>query len=808
MANYPLQLYIVVPEAATNIITNPSFETGTTGWSATAGSIARSSSAYRRGQYALSVTPSANGDVVYYTTTLTSGTTYNLSLDILTINGVTYTIGAVTSAHAFQSSKTKTLVGDGHWQRVWLTFEADGSSAGVGVSSSTSASYYVDGVCLVASTENQLYFDGDLGRNDPASPREYEFRWTGTPHASTSERAGWTRKGGYLLRFSDYARLLTVTGLGLTPYAHAYVQLAGGGALYQDSRRQVRSVAVGYTVYGQDVSEWGAKIAVLQRVLSADLTTPRQPVRTVWVHEDDQGRQMSEAVILDVTVDGGLEGVYTAPTYARGVLTLTAGDPLLTAEATGGISIPSTDSLTVAGILARTPEGEWTTLGATLTGGSVYAFHVSGGYLYIGGSFTAVNSIANTGYFARYHIASGTWSSCSTTTLGGTVYALASGPDGNIYVGGNFSNVGGDASADKLLRYEISTNNYKKIYTTPPSGYIKSLLTSGQTLYASGPCNTIDGVTISGIGQYDIPSGVWSAMSPGFSFLPAAAYSIIEHPFAALRSSRKIMAVGDFAISGIGNYVALWNGSAWAGIGSASSSVYTASVIGGDVYIGGTFEAVGGVTASRVALYDGCGWYALGSGVSGGGATAMTVRGDADGVVWVGGDFTTAGGLPVNGLAVWSGSTWQLPPVTPPSGGSVHVIHAQDGWLFFSTSGAYTVPGSETVSVSAPSYPTFRVSGPDTLLQIRNNRNGQAIVFDGEGLVIGSGETVTITCSPLGVQALSSTRGDMGYSLSPTSSDTLRLEAGGNVLSAHTTGGSDITLTVAGSYMSIEETLR
>jgi len=93
-------------------------------------------------------------------------------------------------------------------------------------------------------------------------------------------------------------------------------------------------------------------------------------------------------------------------------------------------------------------------------------------------------------------------------------------------------------------------------------------------------------------------------------------------------------------------------------------------------------------------------------------------------------------------------------------------------------------------------------------LQIRNNRNGQAIVFDGSGLVIGSGETITITCSPLGVQVLSSTRGDMGYSLSSLTSDTLRLEVGDNVLSARTAGGSDITLTVAGSYMSIEETLR
>lgn len=806
MANYPLQMYIVVPEAATNIIANPSFETGTTGWSTTSGSIARSSNTYRRGLYALSITPSTGGVVVYYTVSLSSGTTYNLSLDILTTDSVTYTVGAVTSGHAFQTGKTQTLVGDGHWQRVWLTFAADASSAGVGISSSTSGGYYIDGVCLVASSENQLYFDGDFGRNDPSSPREYAFRWTGTPHASTSERAGWTRKGGYLLRFSDYARLLTVTGLGLTPYAHAYVQLAAGGALYQDSRAQARSVAVGYTVHGQDVTEWGAKMAVLQRALSPDLTAPRQAVRTVWVHEDDQGRQMSEAVTLDVTLDAGLEGAYTAPTYARGVLSLTAGNPLLTAEATGGISIASVDSLTVSGILARTPEGEWTTLGATLAGGSIYAFLVSDGYLYVGGNFTSVNGIANTGYFARYHIASGTWSACSTTALNNMVRALAGTPGGQIYLGGDFTNVDGDAEADYIVAYSPASGAYSKLSGDAPSLYVNALILQGANLYAAGAFGYVGALSVSGFAQYNTAAGTWAAMPPGMSNGTDRAYQFAEYPFSAQRGERRVIAVGDFAVGSIYG-LATWDGSKWHSAGTPNFYAYCVEQTTDGMYVGGAFTSVSDVPAAKIARYNGYAWYPLSSGVTGG-TGVVALQSDADGALWVGGDFTAAGGLTARGLAVWSGNTWRLPPVTPPVGGSVNAIHAQDGWMFLATSGTYTVPGGDTISVSAPSYPVFRLSGPETLMEIRNNRNGQAIVFDGSGLVIGSGETITITCSPLGVRVMSSTRGDMGYSLSSLTSDALRLEAGDNVLSARTAGGSDIALTATGSYMSIEETLR
>src|SRR5687768_1054745 len=75
---------VVIPEATTNLVTNPSVETATTGWTAVGGSIARSTTQQRRGVYSLAVTPtSGTTDGVYFgTVSLTSGTTYTASVDV------------------------------------------------------------------------------------------------------------------------------------------------------------------------------------------------------------------------------------------------------------------------------------------------------------------------------------------------------------------------------------------------------------------------------------------------------------------------------------------------------------------------------------------------------------------------------------------------------------------------------------------------------------------------------------------------------------------------------------------------------
>ncbi len=85
--------------------------------------------------------------------------------------------------------------------------------------------------------------------------------------------------------------------------------------------------------------------------------------------------------------------------------------------------------------------------------------------------------------------------------------------------------------------------------------------------------------------------------------------------------------VGGRFTTAAGNHasaIARWDGSGWSNLGGGLDNcrgvfcfptVHTLVVRGKDLYAGGNFLAVGGVSANRVARWDGGGWSALGEGV-------------------------------------------------------------------------------------------------------------------------------------------------------------------------------------------------
>ena len=82
------------------------------------------------------------------------------------------------------------------------------------------------------------------------------------------------------------------------------------------------------------------------------------------------------------------------------------------------------------------------------------------------------------------------------------------------------------------------------------------------------------------------------------------------------------------------------------------------------LYAGGVFTSAGGVSANRIARWDGSGWSALGSGIDAGpfGTTVYALASFNDGAdahpdLYVGGDFSSAGGIPSLGIAQWFGGT-------------------------------------------------------------------------------------------------------------------------------------------------------
>ncbi len=94
--------------------------------------------------------------------------------------------------------------------------------------------------------------------------------------------------------------------------------------------------------------------------------------------------------------------------------------------------------------------------------------------------------------------------------------------------------------------------------------------------------------------------------------------------------------------------VAKWNGSSWSAMGDGiSGTVYSLAVSGTLVYAGGSIT--GGVTC-----WNGHSWASLREGVNGG-VQSLAMSGST---LYVGGNSTVAGTLPVANIARWSGGNW------------------------------------------------------------------------------------------------------------------------------------------------------
>ena len=103
----------------------------------------------------------------------------------------------------------------------------------------------------------------------------------------------------------------------------------------------------------------------------------------------------------------------------------------------------------------------------------------------------------------------------------------------------------------------------------------------------------------------------------------------------------------------------------------------------GNIYIGGSFTAAGGLSASRVAMWNGSSWSTLGSGVNGN-VNDLAFR---NGKLYAVGTFTQAGGVAAKSIAVWDGVTWA------PVGSGVGTTYGLNA-LVFDPSGNLYVAGN------------------------------------------------------------------------------------------------------------------
>jgi hypothetical protein len=105
--------------------------------------------------------------------------------------------------------------------------------------------------------------------------------------------------------------------------------------------------------------------------------------------------------------------------------------------------------------------------------------------------------------------------------------------------------------------------------------------------------------------------------------------------------------------------VAMWDGKGWSALGSGLGSwrddyVAALAVDGnGNLYAGGYFPMAG--SGDHIARWDGSSWHSLGYGMD---ARVYALAVDGSGNLYAGGEFTGAGDVSADYVARWDGSDW------------------------------------------------------------------------------------------------------------------------------------------------------
>ncbi|HOY59886.1 MAG TPA: hypothetical protein PK640_17350, partial [Verrucomicrobiota bacterium] len=300
-------------------------------------------------------------------------------------------------------------------------------------------------------------------------------------------------------------------------------------------------------------------------------------------------------------------------------------------------------------------DANWASLGGVCgANGEVYAVAADdSGNVYIGGEFTVVGGVVANG-LAKWD---GTGWSALGTGLGGTefvaVYALAvSGTD--LYVGGSFKAAGG-VEAHHIAKWDGSA------WTAVGSGvngWVHALCLIGTDLYAGGDFTLAGGVEANSIAKWD--GSAWSALGSGMGGTESPSV------YALAASGGELYAGGWFVRAGgiEANYVAKWDGSVWSALGpgvggGVSASVHALAVSGADLYVGGQFYMVGDAYAGHIAKWDGHAWSGLGWGLMSTDLYTMVYALAVSGTdLYVGGRFTMADDIPADHIARWDGTAW------------------------------------------------------------------------------------------------------------------------------------------------------
>ena len=433
-----------------------------------------------------------------------------------------------------------------------------------------------------------------------------------------------------------------------------------GGALTSDGTFVGSSGVVGSV----DTTEW-ALVSNLQTG-AAPRFAPVDSSAAASMPDDGQWSALGSNGSGDGAINGFISAILVSGTnvYVGGGFVDAAG-------------IPEAD------FLARWNGNQWSALGSNGPGlgalnSTVLDLAISGSDLYVAGEFTNAAGIAQADRVARWN--GNAWSAMGSNVAGtdGALFEVAravavSGTD--VFVGGSFTNVAGIAQADRVARWNGNAWSGLGSNMAGTDGAIGAgvwrLAVNGSHLYVGGEFNNAAGIaTADKVARWT--GGAWQALGSN-----GAGDGAFAEPASLVASftfnGTDVYVGGSFEnAAGIAqaDYLARFDGSNWNAVGAngvngalgAFGYVWDMAFVGSDLVLGGGFQNIGGTAGDHIIVWNGDSWTPLGTSEPGVGAIKGPVHaiGLTSSALYVGGSFLNADGQPTaDGVAAYSLTTPQ-----------------------------------------------------------------------------------------------------------------------------------------------------
>ncbi|PCI97571.1 MAG: hypothetical protein COB15_07645 [Flavobacteriales bacterium] len=223
------------------------------------------------------------------------------------------------------------------------------------------------------------------------------------------------------------------------------------------------------------------------------------------------------------------------------------------------------------------------------------------GDVYFGGGFHKTGNVWNS-YLSKWN--GTTWDSLPTTP-NQHVYDLEVINNKLYVVGGYFDSVG-TIAADRIAIWDGTI--WDTLPPLPATGLISEIIEYQGEIYIGGNMSDQSGNNLNSIAKFNGSS--WEAVGTGF----VGGLAQVDD-FKIYNGDLYIAGVWNAGVGGnVGNNIARWDGTTMHDVGGGSGGVnphiYDLEVHNGKLYAGGVFTSMGGIPASKLAVWDGSQWCA------------------------------------------------------------------------------------------------------------------------------------------------------------------------------------------------------